>query len=204
MPEAVREWITDPHLPERQVGWVTQAPTAFVRPVRRLAVRFLKADGTWGIGVLICSLSNLQILQVAGRPAEEATDDHAILGATLALYDQRGGGVETSFKGDKGLGLTKRNKKRFEAQYMLVLLGSLAHNVVIWARRWLAIAEGSHCGMLRMVRDVFHISGLLRFDPFSQVSEIVLNQHARRAHVLIRPLRELLAPLSVVVTLGET
>jgi hypothetical protein len=36
------------------------------------------------------------------------------------------------------------------------------------------------------------------------VSEIVLNQHARRAHVLICPLRELLAPLQIVVSLGET
>jgi hypothetical protein len=55
-----------------------------------------------------------------------------------------------------------------------------------------------------MVRDVFHLSGLLRFDPFAQVSEIVLNQHARRAHVLIRPLRELLAPSHIVVSLGES
>src|SRR5207248_435883 len=108
-------------------------------------------------------------------------------------------------KGDKqGLGLTKRNKKRFDAQHMLVLLGTLAHNVVVWARRWLALPEGSHCGILRMVRDVFHISGFLRFDPFSQVIEVVLNQHARRAHLLIRPLRELLAPSQIVISLGET
>jgi hypothetical protein len=56
--------------------------------------------------------------------------------AYVTCYDQRGGGIETAFKGDKqGLGLTKRNKKRFEAQHMLVLLGSLAHHAVIWARR---------------------------------------------------------------------
>ena len=42
-------------------------------------------------------------------------------------------------KGDKqGLGITKRNKKRFEAQQMLVQLGALAHNVLVWAREWLA------------------------------------------------------------------
>lgn len=47
--------------------------------------------------------------------------------------------METSFKGDKqGLESTKRSKKRFEAQQMVMLLGSLAHNVVVWARRWLA------------------------------------------------------------------
>jgi hypothetical protein len=61
-----------------------------------------------------------------------------VLLAYVYLYDQRGGGVETSFKGDhQGLGNTKRSKKRFEAQQMVMLLGALAHNVVIWARRWL-------------------------------------------------------------------
>jgi hypothetical protein len=86
---------------------------------------------------------------------------------------------------------------------MLVLLGSLAHNVVAWARRWLAIAEGPHCGTMRMVRDVFHISGLLGFDPFHHPVEIVLNQQACRAHKLILPLRELLTPLHIVISLGE-
>jgi len=40
-------------------------------------------------------------------------------------------------------------KKRFEAHYLLVLLGSLAHNVVIWARRWLSsqkINAAASCG----------------------------------------------------------
>jgi hypothetical protein len=35
----------------------------------------------------------------------------------LVFYDQREGGIETSFKSDKQeLGLTKRSRKRFEAQ----------------------------------------------------------------------------------------
>jgi len=56
----------------------------------------------------------------------------------VSLYDQPGGGVETSFKGDhQGLGSTKRSKKRFEAQQMVVQLGTLAHHVVIWARSFL-------------------------------------------------------------------
>ncbi len=47
---------------------------------------------------------------------------------------------------------------------MLMLLGSLAHNVIIWARHWLAVAPLQHYGILRMVRDVLHISGFLVFD----------------------------------------
>src|SRR2546421_12266735 len=84
----------------------------------------------------------------------------------------------------------------FEAQHMLVLLGSLAHNVVVWARRWLNSPQIARFGILRMVRDVFHISGMLRFDSLSQVVEIVLNQDAHLAHLLIRSLRELLTPLN--------
>src|SRR5439155_6959104 len=119
-------------------------------------------------GVLICSLSAPQVLTVLGLPRSPATDPVAVLQAYVTFYDQRGGGVETSFKGDKqGLGLTKRSKKRFEAQHMLVLLGSLAHNVVVWARQWLSqpAAKLSGYGILRMVRDVFHVSGFLLFDP---------------------------------------
>jgi len=52
--------------------------------------------------------------------------------AYVSLYDQRGGRVEPLFKGDhQGLGMTKRSKKRFEAQQMVMLLGTLANNVVI-------------------------------------------------------------------------
>jgi hypothetical protein len=87
---------------------------------------------------------------------------------------------------------------------MLTLLGSLAHNVVVWARQWLAVPQVQQCGILRMVRAVFHISGLLCLDACGSVVALVLNQDARLAHVLIPSLRELLAPLQIVVNLGET
>ncbi len=88
----------------------------------------------------------------------------------MTYYDQRGGGIETSLKGAKqGLGLTKRNKKCFETQHRLVLFGSLAHNVVVWPRQWLSSPQIQHCGILRMVRNVFHVSGLLRFDALDSV-----------------------------------
>src|SRR2546422_9248822 len=64
-----------------------------------------------------------------GRPSTPPADPVAVLVASVTFSDQRGGGIETSFKGDKqGLGLTKRHQKRFEAQQMVVLLGSLDHN----------------------------------------------------------------------------
>src|SRR5207245_11640012 len=96
------------------------------------------------------------------------------------------------------------SKSRFEAQCLLVLLGSVAHNVVVWARGWLSSPHIQRFGILRMVRDVFHISGLLCFDPCTQVVEIVLNQDAHLARLLIRSLREWLTPFNIVVNLGET
>ena len=203
--KSVTEWVQDPVWSERSFGWVTEPALGYVRPVRRIAVRCRRQDGTFAYGVLICALSAEQVLTVLGRPRSQAAHPVAVLLAYVTFYDLRGGGIETSFKGDKqGLGLTKRNKKRFEAQHMLVLLGSLAHNVVVWARSWLISPQIARFGILRMVRDVFHISGLLHFDPLSHVVEIVLNQDAHLARLLIRSLRELLTPLNIVVNLGET
>jgi hypothetical protein len=203
--KSVVDWFTDPHLPERQFGWVTETADAYVRPVKRLAVRCRKPDGQFAYGVLISTLSAQHVLMLTGQPLSLLDDPAAVLLAYVRFYDQRGGGVETSFKGDKqGLGLGKRCKKRFEAQQMVMLLGSLAHNVIIWARRWLASPALQHYGMLRMVRDVFHISGFLLTDALGQVVQVILNQVAPLAPALVDPLCALLARTHVVVNLGQT
>ena len=202
--KSVVEWVQDPEWSERSFGWVSEPATDYVRPVVRIAVRCRRQDGTFAYGVLICSLSVEQMLTVLGWQGSQVADPVAVLLAYVTFYDQRGGGIETSLKGDKqGLGLTKRNKKRFEAQHILTLLGSLAHNVVVWARRWLSSQKIQHYGILRIVRDVFHVSGLLRFDAFGSVVAIVLNQQACLARSFIHPLQALLAPLQVVISLGE-
>jgi len=61
-----------------------------------------------------------------------------------------------------------------------------------------------HYGTLRMVRDVFHMSGFLLTDAFGQVVQIVLNQAAPLAPALVLPLRQLLADAQVAVNLGQT
>ncbi len=219
--QSVQEWLPDPHVPERQVGWVTPVPSDFVRPVRRLAVRCPKPNGQWGVGVLVCSLSDQDLFSLRDLPPAVAQEQETLL-RLLWVYDQRGEGVETSYKGDKGgLGLTQRNKKRFEAQQMLMLLGSLAHNVIIWAHQWLNVPASAepeqphtsgpacgeplpHYGPLRMVRDVFHISGFLRCDASGHLLEIVLNQDALLAHRILFSLRRLLAPLHIAINLDKT
>jgi len=205
---SVTDWVDDPHVPGRQVGWVTEEPTAYARSVRRLAVRVCKANGQWGIGVLISTLSPADVSTVTRQPSDRVDDPTAVLLAYVSFYDQRGGGVETSFKEDKqGLGLTKRTKKRFAAQQMVLALGTLAHNVLIWARAWLVphVPALAPYGLRRLVRDVFHMSGLILFDPTTgQVQGLVLNVAAPLAAALATALRALLAPAHVAVTLGET
>jgi hypothetical protein len=205
--KSVLQWVDDPDHPERQMGWVTDPPDSYVRPVVRIAVRCRKKNGHWKGGVLISALSGQQVLALTGQPASLLSDQRAVLLAYVTFYDQRGGGVETSFKGDKqGLGLTKRSKKRFEAQHIVVLLGSLAHNVVVWARQWLCqpSAKLSGYGIVRMVRDVFHVSGFLLFDPLGHIFQITLNKDSPLAHVLVKPLCDLLSPLHVSLHFGQT
>ena len=207
--QSVQHWVDDPKVAGRQVGWVEIPAPEYVRPVRRVAVRCRKSNGQWGVGVLLSTLDAASVLALTQLPAQSQADPTTVLLAYVYLYDQRGGGVETSFKGDhQGLGSTKRSKKRFEAQQMVLLLGTLAHNVVIWARRWLTkTARPSklrHYGLLRLVRDVFHISGFLVFDAPGQLRQIVLNRGAPLALTLVPVLAELLAPAHVAISLGET
>ncbi len=202
--KSVQVWFDDPHATERQAGWVTETPTAYVRPVRRIAVRCRQQDGQWAVGVLISTVEAADVLELAGHPPSQVADQEAVLWAFVAFYDQRGGGIETSLKGDKqGLGLTRRNKKRFEAQQMLMLLGSLAHNTVVWARRWLAAPQLRSYGMVRMIRDVFHISGFLDVDARGQILQIGLNPTAPLASVLVNSLQELLVPAHMAIHLDN-
>jgi hypothetical protein len=204
---SVSHWIADPRLPERQVGWVEMEASEYVRPVRRIAVRCRKPDGAWGIGVLISTLAPEAVLSLTGAPAEAIQEPTAVLLAYVSLYDDRGGGVETRVKEDKqGLGMTKRNKKRFEAQQMLMHLGVLAHNTLVWARSWLESAAPlvGRFGIKRLVRDVFGVTGAVEIESTGCVREIVLNQANRLAHRCLSAFQLLLASTCVVVSLGET
>ena len=203
----VTTWVTDPRMPERQSGWVEGAASEYVRPVRRIAVRCRKPKGQWGVAVLISTLSAAPVLAETGQPPEQQDDPVAVLLAAVYYYDQRGGGVETSLKEDKqGLGITKRNKKRFEAQQILVQLAALAHNVLVWARGWLEplAPTVSRLGIKRLVRDVFGLTGAVETTAAGQVCRIILNQAHHRAHRLLPAFLSLLASGQVVLILGET
>ena len=127
--------------------------------------------------------------------------------AYAKFYDQRGGGVETEFKQSKqGVGITRRNKKRFEAQQMVMLLGTLAHNVLIWLRRWLSVdaPKLSGFGVLRLVRDVLGVSGFVEMEGTRTIKRIVLNRAAALARHSAEAIQALLTAEQVRVTLGKT
>jgi len=103
--------------------------------------------------------------------------------------------------------LTRRSEKRFAAQQMVLALGTLAHNTLIWARAWLVAPAPSLApyGLLRLVRDLWHVTGFLSFDPATgHVRRLVLIAASPLAAPLATALRTLLAPAHVAVTLGQT
>ena len=176
--ETVTEWWADSKVPEREIGWVSQ-PHAYVQPTHQIAIRKPKPTGGWTYTVIVSSVSDAILADLLHVPATTVCNARERAVQIVHAYDQRGGGAETQIKGDKqGLGLAKRTKHKFAAQEMLVLLAQLAHNVTIWTRN--ALAAGAPrlapYGIQRMVRDVFHIPGQLRFDAADHL-HIVLSEH---------------------------
>jgi hypothetical protein len=201
----VKEWFPDPLHPGRQVGWATCPSDGYEREVRRLIVRWHKRNGQACFAALLSTLSPREVLDLLGAKPGLLADPQAVALAYAYLYDRRGGAIEIEIKEDKqGFGLTKRNKKRYYAQAVVVLLSALAHNVVVWSREWLSeVSQIKQHGVLRMVRDVFHVCGFVELGAKEAIKRIVLSQAAAWARRCANPLRALLKQQHVRVTLGE-
>jgi hypothetical protein len=202
----VKEWYDDPLHPGRRVGWATCPSDGYEREVRRLIVRWKKRNGQECFAALLSTLTPRQVFALLRESPRRLTDGRAVALAYAYLYDKRGGSIEIEIKEDKqGFGLTKRNKKRYYAQQMVVLLSALAHNVIVWSREWLSeVSKVRRQGVLRMVRDVFHVSGFVEVGARGAVRRIVLNGAAAWARRCANALRTLLKQEHVRVSLGET
>lgn len=203
---SVVRWYPDPKEVGREVGVVTAPATAYVRPVERIAVRYRKRNGQWGTEVLINTVPPEEIQRRVAPPRGALNAEHARLLATTYFYDGRGGACETSFKGGKqGLGMTKKNKKRFEAQQMVTQLLALAHNVLVWGKGWLlpAAPRLAQYGIMRMVRDVLGVLGRVEQTPGGPVRRIVLNERSRLAQHCLTAFQQLVVSTGVVVVLGK-
>jgi len=204
--QQVRVWIPDPYNPEREMGWIEETETPYCREVRRIAVRCRKQNQQWGIGVLISTLTPHEVLWLSGQYDQDSDDPAMVLYAYVHFYDLRGGGVETEIKEDKqGLGTTKRYKKSFAAQQMLLQLEVLAHNTTMWAQQWLAphYPQIHSLGILRLIRNVFRMQGKVILNRFGQIVHIVLNETDPWAVKLRPALSALLTHQHIAVTLGE-
>jgi hypothetical protein len=202
---SVTTWYLDPKTGSREVGWVDK-PHAYDRPTRQLAVRSPKADGSWHYRVLVFNLPDALLFGLAGEPFLTEPSPGQVALAAVHAYDRRGGGVETSLRGSKqGLGLTKRNKRSFSAQEMLVLLAQLAYNLLTWTRIQLAARSPrlGRFGPLRMVRDLFHIAGQLRFDSQGRLLEITLCHTHELAAPLVQAMSSPLAQDGLTLNLGQ-
>lgn len=120
--ERVTEGVEAPRIAARPGGGVTLAPTVYSRPGRRVAVRCRQHNGQGGRGVLISTLAPPEVIELSRHPVDRLNAPVAGWLASVSCDAQRGGGVETSLKGDKQGGVTKRHKKRFEAQPMVTPL----------------------------------------------------------------------------------
>ena len=204
---SVREWVADPAHPGRELGWALVKAGDYARPVRRLALRWRKRHGQKYHALLISSLEPAEVVSLLGEPAVDVNDARAVMLAYAQLYDERGGAVEIDIKESKqGLGITRRRKKSYAGQQMVMLLGALAHNVVVWAKRWLSdeAPKLKRYGVQRVVRDVLAVSGFVELGKSGAIKRVVLNGASALGRACAKALRLLLEAEHVRVILGET
>ncbi len=202
---SVRIWHEDPSCPGREIGWV-EAPHAYARATRQVGTRQRTKEGRWVRRVLVTTLWDEELAVLAGLPYKRESGALEQLLLVVRAYDRRGGGVETSFKQSKqGLGLSRRNKRRFSAQEMLVLLAQLAHNLLIWFASRLSEADRRlrGYGVLRLVRDVLRIGGRIAWDERDEIRCITLNERHSLAAPLAHALAQCIPRHNVLIVLGK-
>jgi len=203
--QSVEVWRPSPGHPNRQVGLVCRA-YPFARPTIQVAVRSAKVKGGWSYNVIVSSLTPEQVITLSGRPPEAAWEAESIIQAYADVYDDRSGPMEHSFGEDhQGLPLCKRHRRAFVAQEMILLLLSLAHNTLVWSREWLAegYPQVRDLGILRLVRDILQVPGLVTFDATDQLIQAEFNALDPWATELANAWQPVLAPLGITVTLAE-
>src|SRR5919202_967674 len=172
--------------PGREVAVVPE-PVRLAKPTLQYAVRTPSKEQAEGYHYAVLVTSRVDL------PMPAAVD----------RYDGRAA-MEAEIKSDKhGLGLGVVRKRKLAAQQLLGLLGQLAHNVLIWARTWLA--EGAprvaSLGIVRLVRDVWAIPGRVKLVG-AQVQGVRLCELHPRARDVCAGLRHLIPPSQTRVALA--
>jgi hypothetical protein len=172
--------------PGREVA-VVPAPVRLAKPTLQYAVRTPSKEQAEGYHYAVLVTSRVDL------PMPAAVD----------RYDGRAA-MEAEIKSDKhGLGLGVVRKRKLAAQQLLGLLGQLAHNVLIWARGWLADGAPrlATFGIVRLVREVWAIPGRVKLVG-AQVQGVRLCALHPRARDVCAGLRHLIPPSQTHVALA--
>jgi hypothetical protein len=172
--------------PGREVAPVPE-PVALVRPCAQYAVRTPSKEKAGGssYAVLFSSRTELDM---------QAVVEH---------YDGRAG-MEADLKsGKRGLGLAVLRKHKLAAQKVVVLLMELAHNVLLWSRRWLQqqVPRLARLGIVRLIQEVWAVPGRVKLAD-DRLKRVRLNPDHPRARDVCRGLRPLLPAGATLGFLG--
>ncbi len=172
--------------PGREVAPVPQ-PVPLARPCAQYAVRTPSKDKPSGYYQAVLFTSRCEL-------GMHAVVDH---------YDGRAGMAAELQSDKRGLGLGGLRQHKLAAQRLLVLLGQWAHNVLVWARRWLARGAPrlAGFGIVRLVQEVWAVPGRVKLAN-GQVRRVRLRSEHPRARDVCRGLRALLAPGQSLALLG--
>src|SRR6201993_1985966 len=145
-------------------------PHRFCRATRQWVIRTPKDKGGYQYAVLVTTLTDLDPVALA-----DAYDGRAMIAATFC-QDQQAWGRAT------------RRQRRWEAQQMGLLLARLAHHVLLWGKQWLSRVPATRqrlqgYGLVRLVRDVWAVPGVIRW------------RRGWRVSVRFSPLHPLATPL---------
>jgi hypothetical protein len=163
-------------------------PVVYARPLQQIVTRTVCPKAAAGYRYTVFLSSRLELTPPA----------------VLAHYDGRAG-MEADLKGDKhGLGLAAIRKGPMAAQEFVVLLTQVAHNVLLWARSWLAAGapELQALGVVRLVREVWAVPGRVKVKEGS-IRRVRLRSEHRRARQVARGLAGLLLPGQTIGFLGQ-
>lgn len=184
----VESWYPDPKVPERQLGWCTR-PHSYVKTTYQIVERSLNKKNQWHYRVVVTNLPTEVLFRLARQPLRQHPSQQQLMIAIAHAYDLRGGAAETSLRNSKqGLSIVKRNKRSFHAQEMLILLAQLAYNLLTCFRSLLAqlVPLWASYGILRLIRDGFHISGFVELGSDNRISALAFNQTHLLAKQFVR------------------
>jgi hypothetical protein len=165
-------------------------PVTLVRPLAQYAVRTpsKEHEGGYSHAVVFTSRTDLRRTGVV-----EHSDGRA--------------GMEADLKSDKhGLGLAVMRKHLLPAQKLVGLLVQLAHNILMWARSWLAVHAPRlrAYGIVRLIGQVWAIPGRVKLTELEGVVRVRLRREHPRARDVCQGFLPVFPQRQSLVVLAES